>query len=584
MAGWWDTFTKGVTDYITTGSTGSSWVDFAANTGLGYALNKTGAIDSFQPQTPAVGYQGGIPNYDAIRARVPLDDTDRTAGESGRRYFSDTLYATPPEGRVPPTVAEARALAEAQAQGLATNPTGRNPDNNTNNTNNNTGDTPNTNEQGPPPDDQLGMAAGGIASVNQGYYLGGKTDGMADEVPARIDGNQEARLSDGEFVIPADVVSHLGNGNSDAGSQQLHGMMDNIRQARTGNSEQGKEIDPNKFMPSMAQGGIASAYNYGGNVKKYAHGGTHEEDTTTVDPTKATPESGVGQTTGKESSLSSWAGPYVTDMLGKGQALSNQGYDAYTGPLTAGTNALQDQAFTGIGGLSAPENMGAYTPQSFTAEDATAGMNPYLMASLNPQLDEARRQSEIDRVANAGRMTQAGSFGGSRQALMDMENTRNLQSNLANITGKGYASAYDKAREQFNTEQGRGMEAQAAANQYGFDVLGGQATAGATQRGIESEGIAADKAQFDEERLFPYKQVQYMQSLLQDLPLEAQNISYAQPSDFAKSMQAVGGIEELLRKLYGSGSGVDDYVNDQGVVTDPETGDGYNPAPDDDGT
>ena len=100
---------------------------------------------------------------------------------------------------------------------------------------------------------------GGIASVNQGYYLGGKTDGMADEVPARIDGNQEARLSDGEFVIPADVVSHLGNGNSDAGSQQLHGMMDNIRQARTGNSKQGKEIDPNKFMPTMAQGGGSNA-------------------------------------------------------------------------------------------------------------------------------------------------------------------------------------------------------------------------------------------------------------------------------------------------------------------------------------
>jgi len=545
---WWDTFTKGVTDYITEGSTGNSFADFAVNSGLGYALNKSSIADSFQPQTPAVGYQGGIPVYDAVRERLPVDDSNRRAGEAGRRYFSDIKY-------VP--------------QGSSTDNTNNN---NNNNNNTDTGDTPNTNEQPPYEPNEGGgatmeMAAGGIASVNQGYYLGGKTDGMADEVPARIDGNQEARLSDGEFVIPADVVSHLGNGNSEAGSQQLHGMMNNIRQARTGNSEQGKEIDPNKFMPSMAQGGIASAYNYGGNVKKYAHGGTHEEDTTTVDPTKATPESGVGQTTGKESSLSSWAGPYVTDMLGKGQALSNQGYDAYTGPLTAGTNALQDQAFTGIGGLSAPENMGAYTPQSFTAEDATAGMNPYLMASLNPQLDEARRQSEIDRVANAGRMTQAGSFGGSRQALMDMENTRNLQSNLANITGQGYASAYDKAREQFNTEQGRGMEAQAAANQYGFDVLGGQATAGATQRGIESEGIAADKAQFDEERLFPYKQVQYMQSLLQDLPLEAQNISYAQPSDFAKSMQAVGGIEELLRKLYGSGSGGDNEEEEETTPT-----------------
>ena len=70
------------------------------------------------------------------------------------------------------------------------------------------------------------MVQGGIAKLAQGRYLDGSTDGMADVVPARIDGGQEARLSDGEFVIPADVVSHLGNGNSDAGAKQLHNMMD----------------------------------------------------------------------------------------------------------------------------------------------------------------------------------------------------------------------------------------------------------------------------------------------------------------------------------------------------------------------
>ena len=91
-------------------------------------------------------------------------------------------------------------------------------------------------------------SAGG--STGRGYYLGGSTDGMADKIPATIDGTQEARLSDGEFVIPADVVSHLGNGNSNAGANTLYGMMDKVRQARTGNKEQGKEINPNKFIPS----------------------------------------------------------------------------------------------------------------------------------------------------------------------------------------------------------------------------------------------------------------------------------------------------------------------------------------------
>ncbi len=73
---------------------------------------------------------------------------------------------------------------------------------------------------------------------------------MADKVPATIDGQQEARLSDGEFVIPADVVSHLGNGNSDAGAKVLKDMMDRVRKARTGNEKQGKEIDPKKFIPA----------------------------------------------------------------------------------------------------------------------------------------------------------------------------------------------------------------------------------------------------------------------------------------------------------------------------------------------
>ena len=96
-----------------------------------------------------------------------------------------------------------------------------------------------------------GMAQGGIASVapqGQGYYLGGPTDGMADKVPATIDGMQPAALSDGEFVIPADVVSHLGNGNSDSGAQNLYSMMERVRKDRTGNPNQGRQIDPNKYL------------------------------------------------------------------------------------------------------------------------------------------------------------------------------------------------------------------------------------------------------------------------------------------------------------------------------------------------
>ena len=93
----------------------------------------------------------------------------------------------------------------------------------------------------------------GLEALEAGGYLetGGEVgDGMSDEIEATIEGTQEARLSDGEFVIPADVVSHLGNGSSDAGARRLYEMMDKVRMARTGTKKQGKEIKPERYMPT----------------------------------------------------------------------------------------------------------------------------------------------------------------------------------------------------------------------------------------------------------------------------------------------------------------------------------------------
>jgi hypothetical protein len=98
------------------------------------------------------------------------------------------------------------------------------------------------------------MASGGISSLGSysdgGRMLKGPGDGMSDSIPAKIGGKQEARLADGEFVVPADVVSHLGNGSTDAGAKQLYSMMDKVRQARTGHKVQGRQIKPNKYMPA----------------------------------------------------------------------------------------------------------------------------------------------------------------------------------------------------------------------------------------------------------------------------------------------------------------------------------------------
>ena len=113
-------------------------------------------------------------------------------------------------------------------------------------------------DQGPimvggPTSNMQKMAAGG--STLGGYSDGGRLlkgpgDGMSDNIPAKIGHKQPARLAEGEFVVPADVVSHLGNGSTDAGAKQLYAMMNKVRHARTGNSHQGKQINPRKYMPA----------------------------------------------------------------------------------------------------------------------------------------------------------------------------------------------------------------------------------------------------------------------------------------------------------------------------------------------
>lgn len=278
--------------------------------------------------------------------------------------------------------------------------------------------------------------------------------------------------------------------------------------------------------------------------------------TTTTTPTTTTPnpvDPLVGKETGRESSLSSWVGPYVTEMLGRGQALASQPYQSYSGPLSAGPSNLQTTAFSGLSSLTLPTDaQTSFTPGTFTAQTAQNYMNPYLTAALQPQIDEARRQAEISRQQQAGRMARAGAFGGSRQAIMEAELERGLGSRLADITGRGYQTAYDKAMDQFNREQALQLQSTGQAQRYGLDALSAQMGAGATQRDITQQGMAADVAQFKEERDYPYKQVQYMQSLLQGLPLAAQSISYQQPNALSELLGSAGGIRSLYDMIFGA--------------------------------
>ena len=501
-----------------------------------------------QPQTQPTGYQGKVDmDIERVRERVPTapmptagrnvgimsgEDNmagdmyqkgqERRPGSNAQRYFTDTIYAKRPETTVP-TVAEAEATAATQVAELAkkNNPNYVPPE---------------------PPAMAMGgrvpkYAHGGIAGAHKGYYLGGKTDGMADDVPARIDGNQEARLSDGEFVIPADVVSHLGNGNSDAGADQLHSMMDGVRKARTGNPKQGKQIDPQNFMPKMAQGGIAQ-YAGGGSVYKNKPVKTNfevgEEVVGSPDTiTTADVANGAGATdtlnkTGTESSLSNWAGDYVTEgILEPAAALAKDGYEAFDGPLTAGTSILQDQAFTGIldlnnplSGQSVTKEMGTFTPDQATLDPY---MNPYEQNVIDRTSADMRRQSGIDALQDRTAMTSAGAFGGSRDALMRAERSNNLNRGIGDMAGTLRAQGFDTAMT--NARTGQEMN-----NKYGFDALRAQAEAGGIQRDIAKEGISADFDEYIRQQDYDYKQLQFLHSLLQGMPLTAQSYQYQEPS------------------------------------------------------
>ena len=157
-------------------------------------------------------------------------------------------------------------------------------------------------------------------------------------------------------------------------------------------------------------------------------------------------------------------------------------------------------------------------------------MNPYLQNVLTPQMEELRRQAQINNLSGLGSLTKSGAFGGGRQAIMESEAARNLLQEQNKTIGAGYSNAFDKAMSQFNTEQARDL-----------GLAKFMSDQGATQRGIEAEGIAADKAAFEAARENPYKMLQFQQSMLQGMPISATNIDMTTPTTLQEILSGIGG-------------------------------------------
>jgi hypothetical protein len=288
------------------------------------------------------GYDKPIPKLEATRQQINYNDPNRRPGEGGRQYFTDQQY-TDAAG-----VPAAQTAANTQAQGILAAYTPRskavNPYQAANYTPtpykpawNPTADTTKAdtttaasgvaqllsvpNAQGFTAMAAGGLAAGGFVvpadvvahfgngSSSAGLALlkaklgakpiKGKGDGMSDSIPTHIDGKEKALVANDEAYIDPRMVKRIGGGNTKAGSEKLYAMMTKIRKARTGNPKQGKQINPNKFMP----GGIAQLAG-GGEIRRFNTGAT------------------VAPGTSSSSSLSPWAGEYVTGLLGGAQGIA----------------------------------------------------------------------------------------------------------------------------------------------------------------------------------------------------------------------------------------------------------------------
>ena len=285
----------------------------------------------------------------------------------------------------------------------------------------------------------------------------------------------------------------------------------------------------------------------------------------------------TGDAIGKESSLSNWAGDYVTTgILEPAAGLAKDPYEAYQGPLTAGASTLQSQGFTGISQLNNPTSADSITNQmgGFTPDAATLDpyMNPYTDTVINRTAADMRRQSQIDALGDRSAMTNAGAFGGSRDALLRAERAGNLNRGIGDMAAAQRAQGFDFAVDRARTGQ-------EMTNKYGMDVLAAQTEAGGVQRGIASEGIAADYEEYIKEQDYDYKQLQFLHSLLQGMPLSAQSRSYTEPSQIDELVNAGYDLETIL-KLVGldGGSGSESEtelnydINNDGVEDEYDVG------------
>jgi hypothetical protein len=300
--------------------------------------------------------------------------------------------------------------------------------------------------------------------------------------------------------------------------------------------------------------------------------------------------------TSVQSGVGAAAQPYAADVLAKGNALIQNPAPAYTGQLTAGTSDIQNKAWQGLSNLTLPSNLttaggnlldignkaqtASYNPvgSAFDTQSAGQYMNPYLSAALDPQLKELQRQAQIANVNDASRLTQAGAYGGGRQAVLMGEQNRNLLDKTNQLVSQGYNTAYDKATAQFNADQARKIQEaqygtdvglkglsqatsanQAAANagaqeaQYGLQNLQALGTAGNTQQAQNQAGLNALYNQYLDQRTQPFTNLANQANLIKGLGGDTKATYNAEQSALQKAAGITGLVKTLTDNMTAAG-------------------------------
>ena len=269
------------------------------------------------------------------------------------------------------------------------------------------------------------------------------------------------------------------------------------------------------------------------------------------------------QTVTQQATIPEELKPFVTDVLEKSRAIQErrevEGYVPFSGPRIAEFAPEQTQAFESIKGLVGQgqqyfdpaarlTSASAFAP---TAPQVSQFMNPYLQNVVDIQQREARRAADVERQQLGAQAVTAGGFGGSRQAILEAEQARNLQQQLGDIQTRGLAAAYEdaQARLQQQRERERLAGAQFAtlgqvAPGQAFRELSALEAIGAQRQQQQQQALDIAQQEYEIARTFPERTLQDYQSIIRGYaaPIPASTVQRSQTTTPAPSFlqQAAG--------------------------------------------